>query len=349
MMWKHRLFAAALGCLLTWLAAALELHFIDVGQGDAVLIRSETGQTALYDGGDWNTGALQYLRDLGVNRLDLVIASHNHADHIGGLVDIIHAYEPPYFMDNGIPHTTRTYEHLLDALDEADSRLLEPEARTIQLGAVSLRVLPPPGVASWGHNDNSVGVIIEYGAFRASLTGDAEPDQFEWWRERHADLFAEVHVHKSSHHGSVNGDTETSMALLSPETVVISCGRDNRYGHPHEETLALYARHGAEVYRTDLHGHVVVRAAEDGHYTVSTSRDGQGNLLSEDCVDINTASAEELQRIIHVGPAYARAIVKLRQERSFQSVEELTRVQGIGDGRLRDILNQGLACVTGAP
>lgn len=90
-------------------AQGLELHFIDVGQGDSVFIRSPSGQSALYDGGDRGTAALDYLRSIGVESLDLVIASHAHADHIGGLASVVRAYRPRFFMDNGIPHTTRTY------------------------------------------------------------------------------------------------------------------------------------------------------------------------------------------------------------------------------------------------
>ncbi len=339
------------GVLLTFLAVlclslaaqALELHFIDVGQADAVLIQADTGHTALYDGGLDDGRALGYLERIGIEHLNLLIASHNHADHIGGFPEIIERYEPPYYMDNGIPHTTRTYERVLDALESAGAELLEPEARTITLGEVRLHIVPPPGKPSWGHNNNSVGVIIEYGEFRASFTGDAEPEQFEWWLEHHREAFPRVHVHKASHHGSANGDSPTAMEMLHPETVVIGCGAGNRYGHPHDETLALYAANGADVYRTDQHGTVRVTANPDGSYEISPARDSEASEFVG--IDINTASAEELQDIIHIGPAYAQQIIALREERPFTSLGELTRVQGIGEGRLADIREQGLAYV----
>ena len=347
MMHRLGMLAAFFACLCLSLAAeALEIHFIDVGQADAVLIQTEEGHAALYDGGLDDDRALGYLERIGVENINVLIASHNHADHIGGFPAIIERYEPPYYMDNDVEHTTRAYERVLDALEEADTQLLEPEARTITLGDVELRIVPPPGKPAWGHNNNSVGVIIEYGEFRASLTGDAEPEQFEWWYENQRDAFPRVHVHKASHHGSANGDNETSMEMLQPETVVISCGAGNRYGHPHDETLALYAAHNADVYRTDQHGTVRVKANSDGTYEISPARDGDPSEFEG--IDINTASAEELQDIIHIGPAYAEQIIELRQARPFTSLDELTRVQGIGEGRLADIQEQGLAYVESA-
>jgi competence protein ComEC len=232
---------ALVAALLLSLALALELVFLDVGQGDAVLIRSPSGQTVLYDAGEKHADALRQLIALGVERLDLVIASHAHADHIGGMADVILHYRPRFYLDNGLPHTTRTYERTLEAVLAVDAQLLEPTARRIDLGDVTLHVLPPPGIVGWGQNNNSVGVIVEYGAFRASLAGDAEPEQWAWWLANHRDFLPRVQVHKSSHHGSRNGDTLEAMRVLEPQVVVIGVAHDNRYGHPHEEALSLYA------------------------------------------------------------------------------------------------------------
>ncbi len=336
--------ALLLGLWLALASVALEIHFIDVGQGDAVLLRAPTGQAALYDGGEADSGALAYLERVGVEQLSLVIASHHHADHIGGLPDVIAAYEPSYFLDNGLPHTTRTYERLLDSLDAADTAVLEADGQRITLGEVVLQILPAPGRPGWGHNDNSVGVIVEYGDFRASLMGDAEPRQWTWWLSEHSGYIEPAHVHKASHHGSRNGDTAEAIEALSPEVVVISCGAGNRYGHPHAETLALYRQAGATVYRTDHQGTIVVYAEEDGSYRVEPAREGPPRETN-DRVNINTASVEELQEIVHVGPAYAEQIVELREQQPFRSVDELTRVRGIGDERLREIKAQGLAGV----
>jgi len=346
------------GLLAASLAAALELHFVDVGQGDAVLILAPDGRAVVYDAGPSNDAMLHYLRQVGVEEVVLAVASHAHADHIGGLPAVLEAFRPPFLLDNDVPHTTRAFERYLDAAERSGAQLLAPERRTIRVGEVALHVIPPPGRPGWGHNDNSVGLIIEYGEFRASLTGDAEPRLFDWWLTSVPDMFAPVHVHKASHHGSRNGDTAAALARLAPEVIVVSAGAGNRYGHPHAEALERYAAVGARVYRTDLHGHVEVHAAADGSFEVRTQRsadasDGASPEPSPTaptpalpapagCVDVNAASLERLQDIVHIGPERARAIVELRP---LASLEDLTRVSGIGPARLADIIEQGLACV----
>lgn len=250
-------------------AQELELHFIDVGQGDAVLIQSPTGQNMLYDGGRPSEVALEYLRSIGVTRLDLVIASHTDADHIGGLKAVVEAYRPRFYIDNDIVADSDVYQGLTSSVRALGITELEPTARRIGLGAASLQIVPPPGDESLGTNSNSVGVIVTHGDFRAALTGDVEPEEFSWWLENVSDLLQPVQVYKSSHHGSTNGGTLESVTTFAPETIVISVGEDNTYGHPEPETLALYASVGADVYRTDRSGTVVVSATADGRYTVN--------------------------------------------------------------------------------
>ena len=344
--------------LVVGLAAALELHFVDVGQADGVLIALPDGRHVVYDAGNDDGAMLRYLRAADVTELALVIASHAHADHIGGLPDVLDAFPPPFVLDNAVAHTTLTYERYLAALERSGAALLEPTARTLTLGDVRLHVLPSPREPDWGHNDNSVGVIIEYGAFRASLTGDAEARLFDWWIDTAPEQLRDVHVHKASHHGSANGDTDAALARLRPEVVVISVGADNPYGHPDPDALALYRGHGAAIYRTDHHGTVVIRAVSDGSFTVRTERTPSSGASGHDtataahsraaevpgatCIDLNAASYERLQRIVHVGPERAREI---ERRRPFPSVYALLRVPGIGAARLRDIRDEGLACV----
>ena len=357
----------------------LRVHFVDVGQGDGVVIQSPSGQTVVYDGGQDPTRMQEYLTALGVTEITLVIASHNHADHIGGLEEVIRAYRPLFYMDSGIPATTLTYGRVVAAVTEAGSQLLEPTTRRIALGEVSLVVVPPPGIAAWDQNDNSIGIIVEYGSFRLSLMGDAEEREWSWWMTNYSESLAPVHIHKASHHGSINGDTAAGIARLSPAMVVVSAGQDNQYGHPDPETLQLYAQQGATVYRTDLNGTVLVEAASSGSYTVTPEWETGArpppatvpvpapapSPVPEPtptptptptpepvptppqaaCVNINTAGSIDLQRIIHIGPERAGQIISLRGVRPFSSVSELTRVSGIATARLRDIVAQGLACV----
>lgn len=350
-----------LACAAPALAQSLKIHFFDVGQGDGVLIQSPSGQNVVYDGGERATQMREHLQVLGVSHIDLIIASHNHADHIGGLADVVRQFSPRFYMDNGIPATTQTYRRVLEAVRASGAQLLEPTARRIALGDVSIIVVPPPGVPGWEQNNNSVGIIVEYGTFRLLLAGDAESRQWAWWLEQQSSLLGRVQVHKASHHGSRNGDTAASIRQLAPEVVIISAGRGNSYGHPNPEMLRLYADSGATIYRTDLHGTILVDVPPSGRYTIhvaqgegarppTTPAPGTSTPQSQPrpaaaCVNINTAGLAELQRIIHIGPARAQQIVELRRARPFASVNELTRVNGIAAARLRDIIAQGVACV----
>lgn len=246
------------------------VHFFDVGQGDAILIQSPSGQNAVYDGGPNGASLLARVNQLKVGKIDLVIASHNHADHISGLAGVLERFRPRFYMDNGIPATTLTYQGVLLAGQRAGSQLLEPTARRLSMGDVVLQVLPPPGNPGWEQNDNSIGIIVEYGEFRLSLAGDAQQREWAWWLASHSNLLRAVHVHKASHHGSRNGDSGGAIERLAPKTVIVGVGATNAYGHPDPEALLLYRN--ATVYRTDLHGTVVVEADRSGRYTVLTER-----------------------------------------------------------------------------
>jgi len=324
----------------TTTAVGLTISMLDVGQGDAVLLQAATGQTALYDGGPRSGRVLEILQQMGVKQIDLVVASHPHEDHIGGLVDVITYYEPQFVIDNTSAHPTQTYERYLDAIESAGTQLLDPTARTIRLGEATLRVVPPPLDEEFEANDTSVGLLVEMADFSMSLFGDAERHQWAWLLEHQADALEPVNVHKASHHGSRNGDTAEGIAALQPEIVLIGLSVNNRYGHPHPEALALYEDVDASIYRTDLHGTIRVEVDEEGRYRVFTG-DGESDSGDMACLDVNEATAGELQALHGIGPARAEAMVAARP---FDSLDGLTRVQGIGPGTVEGIASQALIC-----
>ena len=347
----------------------LRVHFIDVGQGDAVLIQSPSGQNVVYDAGENPTKVRDYLAGLGLASLSLVIASHNHADHIGGLADVIRHFRPPYYLENGAPTTTQTYERVHEAVRVVGSERLEPVSRRITMGDTELTIVPPPGVHAWDQNDNSIAVVLNYGAFRLSLAGDAEQREWAWWRVHASEWLRPVHVHKASHHGSMNGDTVEGIGLLAPKAVVIGAGAGNPYGHPDPAALRLYANASAAVYRTDRDGTIIIEAQRTGTYTVRVERGEGANPPpppaapfpaptpptspppasppppQSSCIDVNRAGFVELQGIIHIGPERAQQIIDLRRMQPFRSVDDLIRIDGIGPARLADIRAQGKACV----
>jgi competence protein ComEC len=256
-------------------APPLKIHFVDVGQGDGVLIQTPSGHTVVYDAGENPNRMREYLEAAGVMEVDLAIASHNHADHVGGLPSVIRTFTPEFYMDNGVPTTTLAYTRVLEAAAEVGAQLLEPNERRISLGSVVLNIAPPPGIPAWDQNDNSIGIVLQYGSFRLSLAGDAEPREWASWLLNHGTLLGPVDVHKSSHHGSVNGDTANGIAALSPNVVIIGVGAGNPYRHPELQTLRMYADVGASVFRTDTNGTVIVEVQPTGTYQIHVER-GEG-------------------------------------------------------------------------
>jgi competence protein ComEC len=250
-------------------AAAQELviRFFTVGQGDGALVTSPEGKTALIDGGLCDGIVSLDLTDLQIDSLDLVVASPNHADHIGGFWDIIRTTKVSAYMENGVPASTETYENLLVMLRARHVPVLEATERTLQLGSVSLRVLPmPPGDHS--QNNSSVGVLVTYQGFTALFTGDAEAKERREW-EADGSL-PHVSVLKVAHHGAANGTDSMWLKSVQPLVAVISVGAHNKYEHPSPTTLDALAAIGATVYRTDREGDITVTVDSVGGFAVRT-------------------------------------------------------------------------------
>lgn len=253
-----------------WAAVAqsdpVEIVFLDVGQGDAVVIRAPEGQTALIDAGP-GVDLSASLGQLGIDQLDLVIATHPHADHIGGVGQLLQAIPVRFYMDNGLPHTTATYLGVMRTL-RARSEIIYLDAapRALALGSVDIHVLPLPEHPSSNPNDHSIGLVIEHGAFRAFLSGDSERPELTHFLQ--AAAVPDVTLLKAPHHGSDDAVSEAFLSAARPEVVVISVGYANRYGHPGIAALSTYPRHAREMYRTDVHGQVTVLGFDDGTYRV---------------------------------------------------------------------------------
>jgi len=257
----------------------VEVVFLDVGQGDAIVVRAPEGQTALIDAGP-GVDLSAALERLGVERLDLVVASHPHADHIGGMWQVLESVPVRFYMDNGQPHTTATYLSVMRTLrSRPDISYLESVPRTLSLGSVSIRVLPLPAHASSNPNNHSVGLVVEHGEFRAFLSGDSERPELDHFLR--AGAVPDVTLLKAPHHGSDDAVSEPFLSTARPEVVVISVGYGNRYGHPSVAALSTYPRYAKEVYRTDLHGQVTVAGYGDGSYEVSLGQTviAQGRAL----------------------------------------------------------------------
>ena len=255
-------------------AGSLEAHFIDVGQGDAILVKCGN-RTMLVDGGPTVAGprVSSYLRGHGVTAIDVLVSTHPHEDHIGGLLTVLNDFPVGVVYDSGQPHTTQTYERYLTLIDQKNIRFKVPErGDKIDLGpGVSILVLsPPPGGLDGGDlNDNSIVLRIVCGDTAFLLAGDAGFRAESRMLASGYDLKSDVL--KVGHHGSRYSSGAAFLDAVDPGISVIEVGSGNPYGHPSPATLARLEAIGSRVYRTDRDGDVLVVSDGKG-LTVTTER-----------------------------------------------------------------------------
>ena len=279
----------------------LELHHIDVGQGDATLAIDPSGETMLIDSGDWRDDGdtvIDYLESLGVDRIDHLVATHAHADHIGGHAAIIEHFETEgegigAVYDSGVAHTSQTYENYLDAIEAHDlTPLTVEEGDSLEFGESDVAFFnPPAGDSGTDLHYNSVALTITYGDVTYLTTGDAETDAESRMLDEHGEAL-DADVYHAGHHGSSTSSTAPFMGVVDPAVAVISSAYDSQYGHPHDEVLERFADHGIETYWTGIHDDVVI--ATDGEaLAVSTASDGptDGEALLEEKPDEDDQSA----------------------------------------------------------
>lgn len=244
-------------------ADSLEVHFIDVGQGDAALVKC--GDAAmLIDAGENDKGTLvqNYIRKQGIKSLDYLIVTHPHSDHCGGADVIVTKYDIDTIIMPNYAADTASYRDVIQALDGKNYRVTEPVAGDVyKLGDAEFTIVAPNS-GDYGDNANnySVGILLEHGGNKFLFTGDAEEEAEEDIAANGMDISADVL--KIGHHGSRTSSSKEFMDAVSPEYAVISCGEDNEYGHPHAATLNTLRGMGVKVFRTDEQGSLI--AVSDG-------------------------------------------------------------------------------------
>lgn len=233
--------------------AGLVVHFLDVGQGDAILLQLPNGQAMLVDAGPDEAGpaVVSYLQKQGVERIDYLVATHPHADHIGGMDEVIRAFEIGKVYMPRVTANTASFERLLLTLKAKGLKITPAKAGVTVLAEDGLKVsfLAPCGSRYEELNDWSAVVKASYGKTSFLLTGDAEAESEREMLSSGADLRADVL--KIGHHGSSSSTSWAFLKAVSPKYAVISVGAGNDYGHPHRETLEKLAAAGVKVYRTD--------------------------------------------------------------------------------------------------
>ncbi|MCR3922556.1 MAG: MBL fold metallo-hydrolase [Firmicutes bacterium] len=251
----------------TTISGKMIVHFIDVGQGDAILIQAPS-QTILVDGGERGTTVIDYLKKHGVTKLDMVIGTHPHADHIGGLINVLQSIPVSEVIDPGVVHTTQTYEDYLLLIDEKDIIFTEGRAGMSRNlgGGATMKLLHPSSPTGTDVNEVSVVVKLTFGQVSFMLTGDAEEATEK--QILNAGYNVASTILKVGHHGSHTSTSTAFFSAVSPEVAVIMVGA-NSYGHPHEETLAKLTNAGVTIYRSDLHGSIVI-TTDGEHYEVNS-------------------------------------------------------------------------------
>lgn len=265
--------------LLAWVSAwagTLQVEVLDVGQGDSILVRTPEGKTVLIDGGTGRRNVPAMLQRRQISSVDLIINTHAHADHLGGLDEVLEAMPVRVYVDPGMPHTTETYKKVIQLVE--DKGVQYKAVRGGQVfrfdDGITLTVLGPHDPLLAGTrsdlNSNSVITRLDHGEICFLLMGDAELETEHRVLEHglgHCDVL------KVAHHGSAYATSNPFLEAVQPEWAAISVGRNNRYKHPAPGTMKRLEKSGAKVLRTDLHGRILFES-NGKKVKVSVSRTG---------------------------------------------------------------------------
>jgi len=252
--------------------APLIVTFIDVGQGDSCWLHLPNGDDVLVDGGKARAGptVVAYLNEHGVADIELMVATHGDADHIGGLIEVLSAMPVAEAWLDSQSCTTTTCQDFYQAL--TDNGVLTATVRmgeSYSWGEVTALVLNPSEPLYADKNENSVVLKVSYGSVDFLLTGDAETGAEN--RMLSSGYSLEAEVLKVAHHGSRYSSSAEFLSAVQPEVAIISVGADNPYGHPHPKTISRLQAVGAKIYRTDEQGTIIV-TTDGSTYSVSASR-----------------------------------------------------------------------------
>jgi competence protein ComEC len=238
----------------------LTLYVFDVGQADSFLFHFPNGANVLIDAGGRKTGPVlvSRLRRLGIDKIDIAVDSHPHEDHIGGMNDVLDAFDVGRFWDSGYNHGSEIQRSLLETVRDKKISFERPKAGFREsVGDASIEVLAPVKSISGTESDannNSIVIRIVYGDVSFLMTGDMQSEE-----RRSVGKFPRSTALKIAHHGSSNGTDQKMLREVSPDIVIFTYGRNNSYGHPHKRVIELVEKSGAEIY-----------AAADGEVRIKT-------------------------------------------------------------------------------
>jgi competence protein ComEC len=248
----------------------LAVHFIDVGQGDAILI--DLGETeVLIDGGDKSPGVVAYLNEYVDGPLEVMVATHAHADHIGGLISVLNNFQVEQIWYNGDTSISQTYADFMAAVNAENAEVhVATRGDVIEVNGLSFEVLNPSNLTGTTNN-NSIVLHLAFGETDFLFMGDAEQEAEAIMLAKSDIPVPEVEILKVGHHGSRTASSPAFLAVTSPEVAIYMAGEGNTYGHPHKETIEALLAVGAEIYGTDIHGTIVI-TTDGAVYTIQTTK-----------------------------------------------------------------------------
>lgn len=235
----------------------LNIHIIDVGQGDSILLECDD-EYMLIDAGEseYGTTVNKYLEQYNVDKLEYVVVSHPHSDHYGGIKTVLESVETENIIMTEAYNTTNSWEALVDYISEGNYNVIMPETNDVfNLGKATVTAYVQQ-IDNDDLNNCSIVLKAEYDEMSALFTADAEKSEELAMLESGFDVQADVL--KLGHHGSSTSTCEEFFTEVNPHLALISCGKDNEYGHPHKETTALLSKYNTETVRTDEEGSILI-------------------------------------------------------------------------------------------
>lgn len=246
----------------------LFVHFLDVGQGDSIFIELPNNETMLIDAAEnyHGAGIIDYIEKEGHNRIDYLVATHPHNDHIGSMPYIVRNFDIGAVYMPKVAANTSLYESLLKSCKSRKLTVKNGKAgvNIVSGDDLSADIVAPSSIDETNLNNCSIVIKLTYGSRSFLLTGDAEKKELSAVK---ADISADVL--KAGHHGSRTSTTKELLKRVDPDITVISCGKNNEYNHPHKEVLTALSEAGSTVYRTDKDKTVTV-ATDGSSLTVET-------------------------------------------------------------------------------
>lgn len=238
----------------------LVVDIIDVGQGESILIRLPREKTMLIDAGSRSESSkvVNYIKDRGIYKIDYLIATHPHEDHIGGMVDVIENFDIGKIYMPKVTHTSKTFKNMLYAIKNKGLKITPAEGgnKILEDSTLSVDILAPNSNKYESLNNYSIVLKITYGKTSFLFTGDAEKISEKEILDMGYNVRADVL--NVGHHGSNSSTTKKFLEEVSPQIAVISYGKDNKYGHPHTEVINRLEELGVDIYTTAKHGDISI-------------------------------------------------------------------------------------------